>query len=65
MTFGRPFQQRSIEELVKSEHGPGRGGGPQRDDGSPRRGCGGCVVMPILFALVATFVFSGNLRKGA
>jgi len=64
MTFGRGFQQRSIEELVKSEHGSGREGGPQRDDGSPRRGCGGCALMPILFALAVTLLLSGSPEIG-
>jgi protein-export membrane protein SecD len=64
MTFGRGYQQRSIEELVKSEHGSRRGGGPQRDDGSPRRGCGGCTLMPVLFALAATLLLSGCQAVG-
>jgi hypothetical protein len=64
MTFGRRFQQRSIEELAKSEQGAGHEGRPQRDDGSPRRGCGGCAVIPVLVALAATLLLSGSLGKG-
>jgi hypothetical protein len=61
MTFGRGFQQRSIEELVKSEHGPGSKGGPERDDGSRRRGC---TVIPVLIAIPITLLLSGSPRNG-
>ena len=39
-TFGRPFRDRTIEELVKHEHGLDRNEGPSR------RGCG-CALVPL------------------
>ena len=46
-TFGKPFRDRSVEELVKHECGL------DRDQGRPRRGCGCATVIVALAGALA------------
>ena len=57
-TFGKPFRDRTVEELVKHEHGL------DHHDDRTRRGCG-CATAAVFLSLAVVLVFRGYVAPGS